>query len=391
MSAQELSPINPSNRNALIDILRGWALFIVVLMNILPFYWHNKPENFNISEFSTTWWMVRIQFELFSTKGWTLLGVLFGYGFAQLLYSTEAKGINSYRYFLWRMLLLFIIGLINSAFYGGDILLDYAVVGALLLFFFKLKTKYLWAISIILLLCVPFLDPYFSQHKWNVEWLTALQEKYTKAGELGAKFLLNYIERLQTMIFALNYSVTVHLVQLACFLLGILAFRFEFFNTLSTVFKPLLKRVFWISGSLFIVVLTIDSLVRYVFENEAVFKVVSLRYVKAIPGMLLFASGFCLLYIRWPELRLLQALKVVGRMTLTNYLVQNIITFILFIQFKIDMEIYGYTLLALMIFVGQAFFSKWWLSQFNYGPVEWIWRCASYRKKFPLRKENLLV
>jgi uncharacterized protein len=41
---------------------------------------------------------------------------------------------------------------------------------------------------------------------------------------------------------------------------------------------------------------------------------------------------------------------------------------------------------AIFIFVLQLFISKWWLTKYNYGPIEWLWRCGSYREWFPLKK-----
>jgi uncharacterized protein len=80
-----------------------------------------------------------------------------------------------------------------------------------------------------------------------------------------------------------------------------------------------------------------------------------------------------------------------GRMALTNYLVQTLICCLIF---------YGYgwgkygtvgaakaTVIALVIFLIQSVCSRIWLHYFSYGPMEWIWRQLTYRKRLRLRRQ----
>jgi len=82
--------------------------------------------------------------------------------------------------------------------------------------------------------------------------------------------------------------------------------------------------------------------------------------------------------------------RLSGKMTLTNYIVQNLLATLIFsgIGLKLynTLPFWFYFVLAVSVFIIQLFVSKWWLSKFNYGPVEWLWRILSYRKLFPLRK-----
>jgi len=86
--------------------------------------------------------------------------------------------------------------------------------------------------------------------------------------------------------------------------------------------------------------------------------------------------------------RLLAWLAPVGRMALTNYLLQTVICVLIF---------YGYgfgkfgrfgatraTLIALAIFLFQILLSALWLKYFAYGPMEWIWRQLTYRRRLSL-------
>ena len=82
------------------------------------------------------------------------------------------------------------------------------------------------------------------------------------------------------------------------------------------------------------------------------------------------------------------ALQITGRMTLTNYMLQNIISFILFMCLKLNWGLPCYLLTGFIIYILQIFFSKWWLSKYNFGPIEWLWRCLSYGQLFSLKKNK---
>ena len=85
----------------------------------------------------------------------------------------------------------------------------------------------------------------------------------------------------------------------------------------------------------------------------------------------------------------LDVLAPVGRMALTNYLLQSIVCTLIF---------YGYGLgyfeqlprawqvpFVLVFFALQVAFSHWWLARFRYGPMEWIWRGCTYGRRPPMR------
>jgi uncharacterized protein len=69
---------------------------------------------------------------------------------------------------------------------------------------------------------------------------------------------------------------------------------------------------------------------------------------------------------------------------------QNILA--TFVFSGIGLKIYNtlpywfYFLMAVSVFIIQLFISKWWLSKYNYGPLEWLWRVLSYRELFPFKK-----
>jgi uncharacterized protein len=80
----------------------------------------------------------------------------------------------------------------------------------------------------------------------------------------------------------------------------------------------------------------------------------------------------------------------VGRMGLTTYLMQAVIGTVLLFSYGFNLlGEYGasvWALAGLAVFFLQILFSKWWLSRFQFGPVEWLWRSLTYLKIQSLRK-----
>lgn len=83
-----------------------------------------------------------------------------------------------------------------------------------------------------------------------------------------------------------------------------------------------------------------------------------------------------------------------GRLTLTNYVIQNFIGLLLLSGFGLItinlMPYYVYLLIGFSIYFLQVVFSSWWLKKYNFGPLEWLWRCTSYNNRLPLLKKEYL-
>lgn len=86
------------------------------------------------------------------------------------------------------------------------------------------------------------------------------------------------------------------------------------------------------------------------------------------------------------------AIASVGRMALTNYLLQSIICMLFFTGYGMGyfgrLEQYQLYLVAVEIWILQIVFSVLWLRSFKYGPAEWLWRCMTYGKWLPIKKNT---
>jgi uncharacterized protein len=110
-----------------------------------------------------------------------------------------------------------------------------------------------------------------------------------------------------------------------------------------------------------------------------------------VPLALAYASGFALLYLLKPARQFLNALAPVGKMALTNYISHTIIGLFVFTQLGLGIQTMGpaaYTLFAVAVYFVQVLISTLWLKFFNYGPLEWLWRNATYGKFQPMRKQK---
>ncbi|WP_199136304.1 DUF418 domain-containing protein [Pedobacter sp. ASV12] len=380
-------PLQLNQRTVIVDILRGWALLGVVLMNYYDFFmigrnWETfKPDLFtNIIMYTASF--------LFAAKSWTLLSMLFGYGFAVLMNNVSNKGHNPYGFFAGRMFWLLVLALINSAVFFGDILKDYALLGLLLLLFYRSSAKTSFTVSIILLLLIPALSS-FIHSLGDSGWkqMTAILPLYQSHNLLDVLYFGLKGTYLAQMI-SKPYLYTVHVVMFCCFLWGFSLYRINFFDQLPSKIKYI-KRTFWISLGTALL-LTAFFIVDEHLKWNAIGKHYNLAYWVILSTMLFIASAICWLYVAGKCKRFFASLAIMGKMTLTNYMVQNLIGMLVFSGFGLGIfnskPIWFYLLLAIVVYTAQVYLSHWWLSRYNYGPIEWIWRQLSYRKRLPLSK-----
>ena len=179
--------------------------------------------------------------------------------------------------------------------------------------------------------------------------------------------------------------------MLACFFLGMAAHKSQFFIRLGEN-KKYVKRIFWISLAatlLVIGLLMLSQKLKWTWSNYY-----RPFYWIILGSMLFIMASLSWLYTSGKLKNFFNAMQVIGKMTLTNYLMQNLIALFLFsgmglnLSLKNRIHIGYYLLFAFIIYIAQVYFSKWWLARYQYGPVEWIWRQLSYKKRLPLKKQH---
>ena len=375
-------PISQNQRIPIIDILRGWALFSVVIMNYLTIYnWNNHSIKTKADNFTS---LIESTSEIIlGSKGWTLLAILFGFGFSALLKNIIQSGQSKYTFFIKRMLWLFIFAFINTIFFGGDILNDYALMGLILLLFYNFNTKSIFIFGVTILLLTPFLQSYLGRlHLLFAPKDRDIFYKLYNNNNVLDHIKANLFMRYKWML-RLSYSIILHLIQLGCFLIGVVLHRSNFFFQMNSNNKPL-KRTFGISLILSITIFFLQLLIdKYEWKFN---KYYDLYYPQILCIMISTTSGIIWLYISGKTKSIFSALQATGKMTLTNYMTQNMISFILFICIKPNWALKWYLLTGFIIYILQIFAGKWWLRKYNYGLLEWLWRSLSYGRIFQLKK-----
>jgi len=151
VNKNQFKPVIPSSRMVEVDMIRGFALFGVLLVNMFGFgadsiAWNTTSDQFTFS-------LMRVFFE---SKMWSLFSILFGFGFALQLQSALKKGHSILPNYLRRLVVLFAIGSVHALFFDGDILMLYAELGLVLLIINGLSTRKLLIIAVGLILVFPF-------------------------------------------------------------------------------------------------------------------------------------------------------------------------------------------------------------------------------------------
>lgn len=409
MSESQISPVSLQERIEILDVLRGLAICGILIGNMQWFSGYGmmpailagqSPLADRITHFL-------IHF-LVEGKFYSIFSFLFGFGFALQIARAEERGDQTASLFKRRLFWLLVIGLLHAyLLWAGDILSIYAVMGFLLLLFRKKTNGALlkWAFALMMIpiltyillyiLFVAFVPPEalieFKAGQidfWNQAVTKVQQSNYL---QIISDFNLNYIVgRYAGLIFEMRLPKI-----LAMFLLGFYAYRRGFFHDLSS-HQPFIRRVL-VYG------LVLGLIGNVAFATLAGKEAVIPPTPAGIAGVISYAFGvpalalffIALVAILWQKAgwrRLLAFLAPVGRMALTNYLLQTVICVFIF---------YGYgfgqfgkvgalaaTLIALTIFLFQILMSALWLKYFAYGPMEWIWRRLTYRQRLNLRRER---
>ena len=386
MQTTAINPVQFSKRIPIVDILRGWALFGVVLMNYAGFYEIGANHALKADGFNQA--IITFGKIVFASKSWTMLSFLFGYGFAVLMENTASKGVNAVAFFSKRMFWLLMIAFINCAIFFGDILKEYATLGMLLLLFRNCRAKTAFWIGIGIFIVVPAINPIIISIAGHTGIKIFARYAYLyKSHSLLNVLWFGLIASLKIMVLNLHIAVIINLMMLGCFLLGLAAHKAAFFSNLAANKKTIIKT--WIAC---LIILVITLILNLIFTMPAAVK----KYYNPDNWVVLITMAFTVLSICWLYLAgklksFFNALQLIGKMTLTNYLVQNFISIFLFSGFGFGFAFNHrlaagyYYLFAIVIYVAQVYFSKWWLTKFYYGPVEWIWRQLSYGKRLAIK------
>ncbi|MCU4163807.1 DUF418 domain-containing protein [Carboxylicivirga caseinilyticus] len=383
---------NPTSkpRIVVVDALRGLALTGILLLHALEhfdFYW---AAQYNPDVLKGLDKIVHdVAFFLFAGKSYAIFSVLFGFSFFIQMQGQERRGIDFRGRFVWRLLILLVLGYLHTLIYMGDILMIYALMGLPLIFFYKVPTKFLIAVAAILLLHVnriyelvySFINPDFViQRDWG-DWGRAFQTFCS--GSFWDVLKHNSGAALITKVKWTVASARVYQL-FGLFVIGMILGRIGFFEKSADNKRPL-----WIVLSTGIAGLIIFQLISHFmpslfdFNNTQRSLIVELADIFTNLSLLtIWISGFMLLYYRFHSAGIFTALSQYGRMSLTSYVMQPLIGVPLFYGYGLALYQYlGNTLsfvYAALFWVMQIWFCQTWFKHYKYGPLEWFWRALTF-------------
>lgn len=302
-----------------LDVLRGFALTGIAFVNVetVTGFRYGLPTLADPSG-----WLQLLAAQRF----FPLFSLLFGISFSLIVASAERRGARPRLVLLRRLLVLLPLGVLHWLLQPGEALTPYAVVGLLVL--------------------LP--------STWLPRWVVAVSG--------GA--LLSFV------LFVAGGGIALipglFLVGSALVRYGVVA-RVE-----DSVRVPLLLFVLFAIASVPALVLQRGNLV------DSGFSTVSAVAGAAVAGA--YATGVLLL-LRTPlRQALIAAFAPLGRMALTNYVSATVVMVIARYPLRLQDSTSWTTVLGLAagIIVVQAVVSTWWLARFRYGPLEWLWRWATW-------------
>ena len=402
-----LTPAGAGERIALIDVVRGFALYGVLLANLIWIAHDGAVTPAQVAGLPTAAvdHVVRLGVEFFiDWKFYTLFSFLFGLGFSVQLMRGERRGASVLPVYLRRLTVLFAFGLVHAyLIWYGDILHHYALLGFLLILTRKWSDRALLGMGIGLGVVLPaaivigrgLLSPSEPRAGPDPAELQVLEARFRAftSGSYAVSFRENarYVMSFWTSGFALQFLPAI----LGKFLLGFYAGRRRLLEQPELHLALFQRLLVWgllvglIGNALWVWTTELTESGHLASTSGWVLAAQVPIYLGLIAMAGFYLSCLVLLWRR-PEWRSRLAwLAPVGQMALTNYLMHSVIYLVLFYGFGLALlgrvGAAACLALSLVVFAGQIMLSSWWLRRFRFGPAEWAWRSLTYGARQPMR------
>lgn len=395
------APVDDPQRIRSLDVLRGFALFGVLLMNMQAFaeVFAVYMNPFALGEISTLDYAVWcLNYLLADGKFMTIFSMLFGAGIVLMTDRSRARTGRSAGVHYRRMFWLMLFGVAHALLiWKGDILFMYGLIGLVAFWFRRVRPWIQISIATVLLLIpTTFLS---SMHYMPAEDLAELREFWAPTPQSVQSthdaMRGSYLEQLQLRVDGwignLEFIVIFGWRVLACMLLGMALYKRGVFSATR-------------SGRFYVALIVIGFGVGFplaawgIYDHQAhnwdLVRSMGVGSLFNYFGSLLAALGYVgvvMLVCRAEAmLALRRGLGAVGQMAFTNYIMQSVICTAIYNGHGLGL--YGQVdriwqqVLAVTIFAVQMWYSPRWLQRFYFGPLEWLWRTLTYWQRQPFRR-----
>lgn len=384
---KEAANSTPSQRLVSMDVMRGCAIFGIFMVNIqfmaMPFEWAANPH---YSEGPDVWaWAVTRT--LFEQNFVAIFSMLFGAGLILQMNSAESKGTPFTPLYLRRLAALMLMGLLHGTLlFEGDILLLYSAVGLVLFLCRKLKANKLLIIG-----CIPLFIAVLGAFLLDgIDMQSSDEEAQEQLrvhtdGTIAELLAQRSIGFAFWMIFS---SLWFNWRVLSMLFLGAALMKLGFFEE---------RRAGWHKRAALLGLsfgLGLEALTTWAAWSDLSGLLsgltASLHELSSL-GLALGYMGVIALLVHSGSLeRLIKAVSAVGRLSLSNYILQSVVANLLFTFIglawfgeRTRWELMG---IVCTIYAAQLGLSVLWLRSFRMGPLEWAWRAVTYLRLEPLKR-----
>ena len=413
---QTLSPVKADEREIFMDVLRGFAILGIFIANLNGLSWYNDDAKVT-GPFLLPDWDHKTSFlhhMFIEGKFYSIFSLLFGWGIALQIKKGTDNGFNPMPTVKRRLLFMLLLGFIHLLIWNGDIVFFYALLAFIILPLRKFSNKTLLITGAILML-LPILL-YWLKMTWPV--LNTPAELSIKTGIKLEGALLNIKSEEEFMnmmhngnwwdqlkgniggiFFRYQYLIFVSRVPkvLGMFLIGYVLGRSSFYKNIGQH----KKLVYWIIGIGLLLGLPANYLLAnymsssmgeyWQLKTKGLYQTIAYA-LGVVPLSLAYVGLLMLSFKSTAGKKILSVLAPVGKMAFSNYIMHSLIGNFVFLGAGLNYmgqvgPVY-YTLFGIAVFIVQIILSTAWLKYFNYGPVEWLWRSATYKKWQVFRKTN---
>ena len=387
-----------------LDVLRGFAIGGILFANILWLSGYLLAPNSIQERLLDRHFLDELC--LFFTrlfvhgKFYAVFSFLFGLGFSVQLLRAQANNKAGFiAQYGRRLAILLLIGWVHAWFlWWGDILRFYAVIGTFLLLLRNKSDRVLLATALIALLLPVLLASFY---QLGLPQLTdALPEQFSKRQTLAilaqggweAFFELNW-QRIK--YHALSNIENGRVLKIfGLFVLGFYAGRRRIFHDIIGHKQLFQRTLIWgaaLGGLMSLI--RIGQIYAFLPESKSEALQECLYLLSVYPLAFAYIAGIAFACQSGKFGRFLLPLAAVGKMALSNYLLQTLVLALVFYWWGLGMAgslalRYCFAL-ALLLFIAQMVLSRAWLWRFNYGPVEWFWRVATRLEWTPLSRSTV--
>jgi uncharacterized protein len=383
------APLDADERLHALDILRGLALFGMILV-----HFHQKMRLDAKGLEDLIGWGVYV---LVEQKAWGTFAFLFGVGFAILLRRLESRGASVVPIYLRRLAALAVFGLIAELGFGFQILFSYACWGVALLVMRRWSTRALLATAALAAAARPLVAVGGALYDWWVGVQVPAQASVVPAlrqavqlAEQQSHYAVLLSARWALFVGSLPHGWRDLLpdTNLALFTIGLLAVRHGVLDEPRRHVRLIRNWMAFGAAAWAISWLVLRNLPTTGLPN--------LDWPLEAGLGVLRDQWLCLTYIGAVVLLLayrpvwtgrLAPFGRAGRMALTNYMLQAAVLDVLASGYGFGLKLRPlvYAPAAVVFFAAVAALSIAWLRRYRFGPLEWVWRVVTYTRIQRLR------